>query len=1592
MINQEFNDALTIDSSKCPTFSSNRTFQEFKFRFLGFAQRFPDVQAALTAPQQQQPVPVVRARNESDDAFREREKERNTEIKVFNRGDSIIFSHLLSSVQNNIRAMNVISHPDIDMKGFKALEALAKEFKDDKSNAALLNSIKGEFQTRAIRSNESVSQFIDSLDEISLRLRHLSHNISDQDMITKILNGMVSAQNTRYSETKNTLTIHPIATLSDLVTRLRSVDNSLLAYSAQNLPSFPLQSHSLSSQTILQSSPPSSLTNPQISPHEANLVSNLSSCSKKTSSSRITCRRCGGAAHYADTCKISWDEIQRKKGLQQTSTYSRSQSRHNKKIFKANSNSRKPFQNKSRQQRIIKEDNGNQRHYANLVAEDTTDPSFLILDSGATDHIFNKRGLLHNFQRIISSVKIANGQSMKVEGKGNCHILKDILFCPEASSNLISISKLIDDGYCFVADSNGTSISKNNIIIFRATRHLGLFIIKPNDLNTSHSLMTSSKVEVTNDILHARLGHPSDRLLRRIHNLELAEDLNYNPRQHTEDCSSCLMAKAHRRANRKEIRDSIPPKQKHPTHFGELLHIDSSGPFSIPAVPNNDLHILIIIDAYSGYLFDFYTTSVNTNFVLASLEEVFAFIIANNGKLSHYHADGALSLIGQEIRNFLISKNLTFSFNAPYNPQDNAFAERSFRSIKEKAVALLQYSSLPSQFWKFACSTAVYLLNRLPKSRHGSFLSPFQIVFGNRPNFAHLRTFGCQAIAHVDKATRPNDFSGKGIRGIFVGYRRYGPGYLLYNPTSNQLKEVASLFFMEKSLVNSEKNFVVEPNTLAINAPVRNIEEYRNLIGLLHNDPDDGLLYITTRIRTHKGLIVAHRALYRPNGKPTEVSDIFHVEDIARYTESYYQRCLNQMERMPNFKRKLDEIQNELIKSPKGNSKARNAHLHPQIQIQNESDQQSRSKNTHEKFISDQPTIQNESSRSSKGRHVRSKVIEIAKNATNAEIVQTLVRGAEPILPKRTTRSTSRKLMIDEQMLLNHQTQCHFCSTNPGNKNSPLDLIELQSCEFTLPEKEETFSFQKVMKSPDREKWVEAMAKEINSLEDKGCWRIERTPPGTNIIRSFYVFKIKTDAYGNTIKFKARLVAKGNSQIQGIDYSESYSPVARMVTLRSLLAISSIEGLHIHQLDVNTAYINADLHEIVYMAPPPDIQLPHGHTFRLLKSIYGLRQAGLNWFNCISDFLISLNFDQLEADPCSFIKNKEYEDMIIIIIYVDDILVASKCINSILETKTQIKSRFDIEDSGEINYYLGIDIKQINGNYSMNQTGYIEKITKKFQIKTQASITSPLPTNFEFNPNEFEELSDEEKLYVQKFPARQLIGAVNFISICTRPDISFAISLLSRYQDKMNLSVTQAIIHLMKFIWNTRKRDVQFSGECVSLVGYSDSDWAGDVLNKKSTSGFILYIGNGPILWQSKLQSIVALSSTEAEYVALSSTAKETTWIKSLLREWGYNMKIPTTLYCDNQGAIQLTINKNQRKRTRHIEIKYHHIRNLEQSGEIIIAKIHTSNMIADLLTKNTSTNKHLTNSLMGYGEILPCLERIRKIEYDPKYFDTSSH
>lgn len=670
--------------------------------------------------------------------------------------------------------------------GIKAIKGLSKEYKDDPVNKSGLNLLKAEFQNRNIKAGESITQFTDHLETLKLRLINMGHNTSDEEMISRITLGMVSTVNQTYLQVRQMLTIHPIRSLNELITALRNLDGQKQDTTSSSTP-VPT---AVNSHTVDTSASPGIATVPVV--HSVNFSQSEKPFHRRSAQrpSRnekkdLRCLRCGGKAHIASECKKAWDDIRKPSN----SSHSSQPPPFRRKIFKTS-------KHKKFTRATNREDKGqNQEDFSYMISTFRPNIDYAILDSGCTTSISPTKSILSDYSTFNSSVNLADNSTIQVIGKGSINMIKEVLYCPEAKHFLISASKLVEDSFSIIFSKEGADICSNNVQLLRARLINGLFLIPMSDLLPQHALMASTHISMTNDISHARLGHPSERLLTKINSQNLATGFRYSPSSPLSDCETCLRAKAHRRANRKELRDSLPFQLRHPTSFGDVLHIDSSGPFAVPSIKYEDKHILILIDVATGYLFDFYAREITSDFVVQCVSATVSFIEANGGHVKHYHSDGALTLIGEKVRNLLLDLQITWTFNSPYTPEDNSYAERAFRSIKEKATALMLYSNLPSPFWRFACATSCYLLNRLPKQLpNNRFISPYQAIYNEAPNLSHLRIFGCKAVMHVDRSIRQNDWSGKGITGIFVGYRSNGRDTFSFSlhPTISERLEIFS--------------------------------------------------------------------------------------------------------------------------------------------------------------------------------------------------------------------------------------------------------------------------------------------------------------------------------------------------------------------------------------------------------------------------------------------------------------------------------------------------------------------------------------------------------------------------------------------------------------------------------------------------------------------------------------------------------------------------------------------------------------------------------------------------------------------------------
>ena len=495
-------------------------------------------------------------------------------------------------------------------------------------------------------------------------------------------------------------------------------------------------------------------------------------------------------------------------------------------------------------------------------------------------------------------------------------------------------------------------------------------------------------------------------------------------------------------------------------------------------------------------------------------------------------------------------------------------------------------------------------------------------------------------------------------------------------------------------------------------------------------------------------------------------------------------------------------------------------------------------------------------------------------------------------------------------------------------------------------------SYKDAMTSPNSSDWKLAQVAEIESLEKNGTWSVVPCPMERMIIGSRWVYQTKFNPDGTVNKRKARLVAQGFSQVPGVDYSDVFSPVARLATIRTVISLSAMWKRKLYHIDIKSAYLNAELDEEIFMRPPPGLNLPPDHVLKLHKGLYGLKQAGRNWNHLLSSVLSEFGLIVSDSDPCLYVN---MEKGLMVVIYVDDILISCESDNDYLQLKGFLASKFEINDLGKLTWYLGIYIDYSQDSISLSQSLYVDQVVARFRMENAVGFDSPTSGKV-LTP------AKDESEIVTNVPYRELVGALMWLSVSTRPDIAFAVSSVSRYLDRPTKEHWNAAKRILRYVKGTK--DAKLSYICCGspvFIAYSDADWAGDVPTRKSTSGYVCFLNGTPISWCSKLQKCVALSSAEAEYVAACSAALECVYLRGLLADLSAPQRSATQLFMDNQSAIALSYNPIDHKRTKHIELRVHKIRELVATGDVTLLWVKTDEMLADVFTKPLGPSKHRT-------------------------------
>lgn len=1095
-----------------------------------------------------------------------------------------------------------------------------------------------------------------------------------------------------------------------------------------------------------------------------------------------------------------------------------------------------------------------------------------IIDSGASDHMFrNSDKAIKMHQKMNNqTVKIANGDSIPIKCMADIELFsKDTkgLYVPNFASNLLSVSKVTKDLNCFVIFGPNKVIFQDITTgkrIGEGKLQNGLYM-----LEDKKRVFNASKEHNDHELWHARLGHPSNLILK-----SLIPDLNVD---NTYSCEACIFGK-----------QSRLPFAKSDYVCDDVFDLIHSDVWTSPMYSHDNYkYFITFIDHKSRYTWVYLLKYKSDAFACFKR---FTFFVANQfGKtIKILRTDNGGEYVNHVFKDFLVSNGIIHQTSCPYTPEQNGIAERKNKHLLEVARSMMFHSNVPKRYWGEAVLTGAHLINRAPsKVLNGK--SPNEVMYNRKPNLSYLRVFGCTCFVHIPNDLR-DKLSNRSQKCMLLGYSTTQKGYKCINPLTN--------------------NMIISRN-----------------VTFLENEP-----YFTKHETDlgHKGEHM-HDIIPRPI-----------IADIHKYDVNH-----NIGKDDHNDKH---EEPNHIDESSDHEPIIHHDDTSHDISHENHIDQSNNELSMHDDIESNQ------------------------RNGDNIPNQPNLRRSSR--LRKPPTDWMHNRVFYHGNHVTNHPIQ-HVYTHEHISDHYKAFLSAIDGLQ-------EPTNYHEAEVSPI---WRKAMSEELSALIRNGTWEIVPLPKGKKPVGCKWVYKTKLKSDGSIEKHKARLVAKGFTQTYGIDYTETFAPVAKMNTIRVLISLAVNYDWPLFQMDVKNAFLQGELMEEVYMRIPKgyDENIPESHVCRLKKAIYGLKQSPRAWYSKLHNALTSQSFTKSEADSSLFTKHSEH-GITILLIYVDDIIITGSDLSGINDIKAYLKSVFDIKDLGYLRYFLGIELAHSKNGLVLSQRKYALDLlceTGKLGAKQASTPIESTCKRKEKGEDQGKQRKEEEPLQDDK-QYQRIVGKLIYLTI-TRPDICFAVNQVSQYMQKpLNKHMTM-VNRILCYLKGTPGQGLHMiKNGHHEVLAYSDSDWAGDVESRKSTTGYCTFVGGNLVTWKSKKQSVVARSSAEAEYRAMASTTCELIWLKALIKDLGFETKVPMKLFCDNQAAICIAENPVFHERTKHIEMDCHFIREKIQNKIISTPYVPSEEQLADVFTKPSTKQQievmisklHLKNlfkpSLRGSVELRP--------------------
>ncbi|RVW27268.1 Retrovirus-related Pol polyprotein from transposon TNT 1-94 [Vitis vinifera] len=513
--------------------------------------------------------------------------------------------------------------------------------------------------------------------------------------------------------------------------------------------------------------------------------------------------------------------------------------------------------------------------------------------------------------------------------------------------------------------------------------------------------------------------------------------------------------------------------------------------------------------------------------------------------------------------------------------------------------------------------------------------------------------------------------------------------------------------------------------------------------------------------------------------------------------------------------------------------------------------------------------------------------------------------------------------------------------------NQEKTILDLSAIKVSEPS-----TLKQAFKDPN---WTKAMEMEIAALHRNHTWDLVEQPPNVNVIGCKWVYKLKHKPDGSIERYKARLVAKGYNQTHGLDYFETFSPVVKAATIRIILTVALSFKWEIRQLDVHNAFLNGELEEQVYMSQPPgyfDPQFPN-RVCRLKKALYGLKQAPRAWFQRLSSALLQWGFSMSRTDSSMFLHFGKATTLIVLV-YVDDILVTGSSSTQISSLIAKLDSVFALRDLGQLSFFLGIEVSYNEGSMTLSQTKYISDLLHRTELFDTKPANTPGAVGKNLSKFDGDPMTDVTHY-------RSVVGALQYVTL-TRPDIAFAVNKACQFMQQPTTAHWLSVKRILRYLRGTMQDGLLFSPSSnLTIEGFTDADWGAHLDDRRSSSGYLVYLGGNLVSWSSTKQKVVSRSSAESEYRGLVFATAEIVWMQALLQELCVPIPAIPLLWYDNISAYHMAKNPVFHARTKHIEIDLHFIRDQVMRGKIQLQFVPTEEQPVDLLTKHLTSSRFLS-------------------------------